>query len=54
MSAMVSVNAQKKGGLWAHPIGSISGIASSGGLFGMSLGMTTAKERAVVGDTGIL
>jgi hypothetical protein len=54
MSAMVSVKAQKKGGLWAHPIGSVRGMASNGGRCGMSLGMMTANDKAVEGDSGIL
>ncbi len=52
-SATVSVNAQKNGGLCAHPMGSVSGMATKGGLgFGISFGMTTARFSAVAGESG--
>jgi hypothetical protein len=50
ISVMVSVTAQKYGGLSDQPIGSTSGMAMSGPAFGISDGRVTARLMAVVGD----
>lgn len=52
-SATVSVKAQKYGGLWDQPIGRVSGMATRGSVEGASLGITTARLRAVEGADGM-
>jgi hypothetical protein len=46
MSAIVSVYAQKNGGLYAHPMGRERGMATRGKP-GISVGMVTTNCRAV-------
>jgi hypothetical protein len=53
MSAIVSVYAQKYGGQCVHPMGRASGMAIKGdGFSALSDGMSTAKDRAAVGESG--
>jgi hypothetical protein len=55
MSAIVSVKAQKNGGLYVHPIGNVKGIATrKDGSCGISFGIKTAKAKAAVEDNGTL
>jgi len=53
MSTTVSVKAQKYGGLCAHPMGRVSGMATRGSVEGASHSITTARLRAVKGASGM-
>jgi hypothetical protein len=53
ISVMVSVTAQKYGGLSDQPMGRVSGMAMRGSVYGAtSEGIVTARLRAVVGEIG--